>query len=142
MTDAGEHRLELEGVVVAWRAYGPPDAPPLVLVHSLGLDGRMWAPQVEALAGVRRIVAPDLRGHGRSDAPPGPYSMRRLALDVLAVAETAGLERFDLCGLSIGGQVAQLLALEHPSRLRSLVLADTAARLGSPEAWADRDLNC
>jgi 3-oxoadipate enol-lactonase len=80
----------------------------------------------------------DLRGHGRSDAPAGPYTMERLALDVLAVADAAGAERFDLCGLSIGGQVGQWLAIEHAHRLRALVLADTAARIGTAEGWAER----
>jgi 3-oxoadipate enol-lactonase len=138
VTDAGGQRLELDGVHIAWRDHGPADAPPLVLVHSLGLDSRMWAPQVETLSSDRRIVTLDLRGHGRSDAPAGPYTMERLALDVLAVADAAGIETFDLCGLSIGGQIGQWLALERPHRLRALVLADTAARIGNADAWADR----
>jgi len=133
----GQH-LDVGDAAIWWASSGPPDAPPLVLVHSLGLDARMWAPQVEALSGDRRVVVMDLRGHGRSDAPAGPYTMERLALDVLAVADAAGAERFDLCGLSIGGQVGQWLAIEHPHRLRALVLADTAARIGTAEGWAER----
>jgi 3-oxoadipate enol-lactonase len=131
-------RVEIDGVGIAWQEHGPGHAPPLVLVHSLGLDSQMWEPQVEALSDDYRTVVMDLRGHGRSDAPSGPYSIGRLALDVLAVADAAELERFALCGLSIGGQVAQWLALECPERLSALVLADTAARIGTAESWTER----
>ena len=129
-------RVEVDGVGIAWQVHGPDHAPPLVLVHSLGLDSQMWKPQVEALSNDYRIVVMDLRGHGRSGAPSGPYSIERLALDVLAVADAAELER--LHRVSIGGQVAQWLALECPQRLSALVLANTAARIGTAESWAER----
>jgi len=134
---SGSH-VDAEGARIWWQDHGPSEAPSLLLVHSLGLDAEMWAPQVEMLSDDHHVVVMDLRGHGRSDAPPGPYTMGRLARDVLAVADAAGFDRFDLCGLSIGGQVAQWLAIERPHRLRSLVLANTAARIGTDESWAAR----
>jgi 3-oxoadipate enol-lactonase len=130
--------VERDGTSIAWRSHGPTERPALVLLHSLGMDSTMWAPQLATLAGPFRVVVMDMRGHGRSDAPPGPYTMAELALDVLAVADAAGLERFHLCGLSIGGQMALWLAVHRPERLRSLVLADTAARIGSETSWTQR----
>jgi 3-oxoadipate enol-lactonase len=123
---------------IAWREDGGSGLPPLVLLHSLGLDNEMWAPQVDILARGHRLVRIDLRGHGRSSAPEGPYTMAGLADDVLRVADAAGLERFGIVGLSIGGQVALWLAIERPDRVASLVLADTAARIGTPGSWQQR----
>jgi 3-oxoadipate enol-lactonase len=138
MTAAEVERVEVDGVGIAWQEIGPADAPPLVLVHSLGLDAHMWEPQVEGLSNDHFLVVMDLRGHGRSDAPAGPYSLERLGRDVLAVADAAGLDRFSICGLSIGGLVAQWLALERPERLSALVLANTAARIGTEASWSER----
>lgn len=135
---AAERHITSDGTAIAWRSLGPSEATPLLLLHSLGFDGRMWEPQVEALAGDHRVVIMDLRGHGASEAPAGLYSMERLALDALEVADAAGLDRFHLCGLSIGGQMAQWIAIHRPERMRALVLADTAARIGSAEAWQER----
>lgn len=129
---------ERGGIAIAWGSHGPNDRPAVVLLHSLGLDSAMWEPQVAALAGQFRVVVMDMRGHGRSDAPPGPYTMADLALDVLAVTEAAGLERFHLCGLSIGGQMALWLAVHRPETLLSVALANTAARIGSVASWTGR----
>jgi 3-oxoadipate enol-lactonase len=127
-----------DSTAIAWGSHGPAGRPALVLLHSLGLDSAMWEPQVATLAGQFRVLVMDMRGHGRSDAPPGPYTMAEHALDVLAVTEAAGLKGFHLCGLSIGGQVALWLAVHRPEGLLSLVLANTAARVGSLASWTQR----
>ncbi|NVB42927.1 3-oxoadipate enol-lactonase [Pseudenhygromyxa sp. WMMC2535] len=125
-------------VNLAWRAEGSPAAPPLVLLHSLGSDRTMWDPQAAALAERRQLIRVDLRGHGRSPAPPGPYSLEDLASDVLRVADMAGASRFDLCGLSLGGQLALWIAAHEPARVRRLVACATAPRIGNSEGWQAR----
>lgn len=100
---------------------------PLVFVHGGWLDRRMWEPQIEALAGDYDVVVYDLRGHGRT----GPTDRRRYSIDLLAADLRALVERLNLdrpfvCGLSLGGMVAQAYAASYPGRIRGLVLADTA----------------
>lgn len=117
---------------------GDPDAPPLVLLHSLGSDSSMWRPQAEALADAFRVVRIDARGHGDAPSPTGPYTVEDLGRDVLDVADQLGLGSFHLCGVSMGGLTALWLAVHHGDRLRSLTAANTAARVGSADGWADR----
>lgn len=131
-------RALVDGVGIAYDVTGPPDAPAVVLVHSLGQDRSMWRAQVRSWGDHHRLLAVDLRGHGRSDAPDGRYSIAMLAGDVLAAAADAGIDRFHLCGVSIGGLVAQWLAVDAPERLRSLVASNTAARIGSEASWRER----
>jgi 3-oxoadipate enol-lactonase len=130
--------VDVGGVQIAWEARGPAGAPAVVFSHSLGAARWMWAPQAAALAADYRVVLVDTRGHGKSDAPPGPYTVEALAGDLLAVADAAGAARFHMCGLSMGGHIGLWLADHHPERLISLVACNTAARLSTPEAWGDR----
>lgn len=117
---------------------GPADAPVLVLGPSLGTTLALFDPQVAALAGQYRIVRFDLRGHGGSPAPSGPYTIGDLAGDVLELADALGIERFHYAGVSIGGAIGQQLAIEHGERLASLTLIATAARFADPESWPGR----
>src|SRR5688572_13947735 len=98
----------------------------------------MWEPQVAALGGHLRIVRYDSRGHGRSDAPRGPYTLERLALDALALLDALDVERAHVCGLSLGGMVALWLAIYQPSRIGRAIFANTAARIGSDLIWSAR----
>lgn len=120
------------------RVDGPPGGPALVLGPSLGTALEMWNPQVPGLSDRWRVVRFDLRGHGRSPAPPGPYTVDALALDVVALLDELGLDRVAYCGLSIGGAIGQWLAVHRPDRLDSLVLCCTAARFGAAEDWWER----
>jgi pimeloyl-ACP methyl ester carboxylesterase len=98
---------------------------PVVFVHSLAGNTRHWSAQLEHLRKTRRVVAFDLRGHGRSDAPgSGEYSMEAQAEDVGAVADVLALERFALVGHSMGAGVALAYAGAHPDRLTHLLVAD------------------
>lgn len=110
----------------------------LLFVNSLGTDLRMWNPQVGALEDSFRVVRYDSRGHGRSDAPPGPFTLERLALDALSVLDALDVERANVCGLSLGGMTALWLAIYRLSRVRRVVLANTAARIGTVESWNAR----
>ncbi|MCX5496057.1 3-oxoadipate enol-lactonase [Kaistia dalseonensis] len=128
----------LNNLVIHWAERGPSDAPAIVFANSLGTDFRIWD-DVAARLGTRwRIVLHDKRGHGLSDAPAGPYSIDDHTDDLLALTDRLGLGRFALVGLSIGGLIAQNLALRAPERLAALVLADTAAKIGTADSWAAR----
>jgi 3-oxoadipate enol-lactonase len=99
--------------------------PPLVLLHGVGGSHEMWQPVLPALSASRRVLAGDHRGHGGSDKPGGPYTVRLLADDWRAALGALGVQRADLLGLSLGGAVAMRLAADHPERVRKLVLVDT-----------------
>lgn len=101
--------------------------PPLLLLHGLGGSHEIWQPVLGPLAGSRRVLAGDHRGHGGSDQPAGPYSVQLLAADWVAAMDALGVGRADLLGLSLGGAVAMRVAASRPARIRSLVLVDTWA---------------
>jgi 3-oxoadipate enol-lactonase len=131
-------RLDLPGITMHLRAEGPQDAPPLLMLHSLGTDGRVWQPQAEALAGRFRVLRPDLRGHGLTDVTPGPYTIEGMARDVLHALDTLRIDRLPVVGLSIGGMIAQSLAHQAPGRVASLVLCDTALAIPPAALWRER----
>ena len=127
-----------DGVRLRYRDEGPREAPAIVFSNSLGTDLRMWEPQARALAGRFRVVRYDTRGHGRSGAPPGPYTLDQLGGDLLALLDTPGIARAHVCGLSLGGMTALWLAAHHPERVAHAVFANTAARIGSVDSWEAR----
>jgi 3-oxoadipate enol-lactonase len=127
-----------DGVRLAYQLDGPSDAPVVLFVNSLGTSLQMWEPQVAVLANDFRVLRYDSRGHGHSDAPPGPYTVERLALDAVALLDALGVERTHVCGLSLGGVVALWLAIHRAGRVRRAVFANTAARVGTPEIWSAR----
>jgi 3-oxoadipate enol-lactonase len=117
---------------------GPQSARPALFGGSLGTDRSMWDPQVEALSPHLRVIAFDHRGHGGSPAPPGPYEIAQMGLDVVALIDTLGLDRISYVGLSIGGMVGLWLAATHPERIDRLVLMTTSAHPDSTGAFAFR----
>ena len=100
---------------------------PVVFLHGFTLDRRMWYGQAEHLKGGFRVLLPDARGHGLSDAPSTGYSRADRVADLLSFADTLGLDRFHLVGLSMGGSTGIGFALAHPQRLLSLTLVSTGA---------------
>ena len=107
------------------------DGETVVLLHAVGLDLTCWEAQVPALAPGFRVLRVDMRGHGNSDVPPPPYTLEGFAEDVHGLLEALRLAPGHVIGLSLGGMVAQLLALDHPKAVRSLVLADTNSTLSA-----------
>lgn len=101
---------------------------PVLLIMGLAADSAMWVMQVPALvAEGYEVITFDNRGAGRSSTPPGPYSMEQMAGDALAVLDATGADRAHVVGVSMGGAIAQHLALKAPERVRSLVLVSTWA---------------
>jgi pimeloyl-ACP methyl ester carboxylesterase len=123
---------------MAWRNSGSADAPPAVFIHGLGGNRFSWEPQLSALADVRRCLACDLPGYGKSAGLPGTLpELAGLAADWIA---SLGRGPADVVGLSFGGMVAQHLALNHPGVVRTLALLDTSPAFGfdgvtTPEQW-------
>jgi 3-oxoadipate enol-lactonase len=129
-----------DGCRLAYRLDGPDDAPVLVLSNSIGTTMRMWDGQVPELAGRYRVLRYDLRGHGGSDVPAGPYSFDRLGRDVVELLDGLGIERAEFCGLSLGGFIGQWLGIHVPERIRRLILVNTSSYLG-PAGPLDDQIN-
>jgi 3-oxoadipate enol-lactonase len=98
----------------------------------------MWARQMGAFRTAYRVIRYDARGHGASSVPRGPYTLDQLGGDALAVLDAAGASEAHVCGISLGGITAQWLGLHAANRVRRLVLANTAARIGTIESWTER----
>jgi 3-oxoadipate enol-lactonase len=127
-----------EGCGLSYHVDGDPRAPALLFSNSLGTTHELREPQVEGLASVLYVIRYDTRGHGRSDAPDHPYSLDLLGRDALAILDAAGAPRAHVCGLSLGGLTAMWLGVHAPSRVHTLVLASTAARICNAAFWEER----
>jgi 3-oxoadipate enol-lactonase len=122
--------VENQGVKIYWDEQGQGE--PVLLIMGLAYPSQMWYRTRPLLASQYRTVAFDNRGIGQSDVPQGPYPIALMASDAAAVLEAAGIESAHVFGVSMGGMIAQEFALQHPSRVRSLILGCTAA--GGPTA--------
>ena len=127
-----------DGTRIFARAEGVPAGPSLVLSNSLGTTLHLWDSILPLLPEGLHIVRYDMRGHGRSDVPEGPYAMGQLISDAEAVCNAFEVKDAMFCGLSVGGMIAQGLAVKRPDLIRALVLACTAAKIGNPALWESR----
>lgn len=128
----------INGTPLHYRCQGDPANPTVVLSNSLGTDMSMWDDLAYALAQRFHVLRYDTRGHGASSSPPGPYTLELLGQDVLALLDKVGVARAHFIGLSMGGAIGQWLGIHAPERLERLVLANTAARIGSADGWRAR----
>jgi 3-oxoadipate enol-lactonase len=133
-------RAKVNGIEIEYRLDGPAEAPVVMLSHSLATTMEMWKPQLPALAKAYRVLNYEMRGHGRTSAPAGPYSFATLAGDVVALLDHLKIERVAFVGLSIGGMIGQHLALHHANRLRCAVLCCTTSAIPAAvrPVWDDR----
>lgn len=131
MADLGDVRLH-------YRLDGPNDGPIVVFANSLGTDMRLWDPILPLLPDSLRILRFDKRGHGLSTCPDAPYSMGALVSDTEKLLDLLEIKDCVFVGLSIGGMIAQGLAVKRLDLMRAMVLSNTAAKIGTPEMWDAR----
>ena len=131
-------QIQLHDIRLAYNDQG--QGQPLLFIHGYPLNRRMWQPQISGLEKDARALALDLRGHGDSQATPGPYPMSLLADDCAAFLDALSIQCPVLvCGLSMGGYVAFAFYRQHSSRVAGLVLAATRPGPDTPESQANRD---
>jgi 3-oxoadipate enol-lactonase len=133
-----DHIITGDGCRIAYRFDGPEDAPILLLSNSLGTHMGMWASQMAEFSRYFRILRYDSRGHGKSDAPAGAYSIDRLGRDVVELLDALAIGQVTFCGLSKGGMVGQWLGYRAPERVARLILCNTSAFMGPPSGWDAR----
>jgi pimeloyl-ACP methyl ester carboxylesterase len=113
---------------------------PVLFIHGFPLNRRMWAPQIEFFSIQVQVIAPDLRGHGESEATEGPFEMEMLAEDCHALLESTGVTQpVVLCGLSMGGYITLAFYRKYPERVAGLVLAATRAGADSEAGKQNRE---
>ena len=133
-------QLKVNGISINYQFYGPKNAPLVTLSHSLAANMHMWAPQLPALTDEFRVLRFDTRGHGKTSAPPGDYTLDLLADDLFALLDGLEIEATHYVGLSMGGMIGQTAALKDQSRFRSLALCDTSSRVPAQASpiWEER----
>lgn len=133
--------IERDGIRIAYRVEGSADAarPWLVFSHSLACDHTMWDPQMAEFSDFR-ILRFDTRGHGKSGAPPGDYTLEVLADDLKALLDVVSIRRCHFVGLSMGGMIGQQFLLKYPGRFDTITLADTTSRYPAETraVWEER----
>jgi len=122
------HALADDGVTIHYDMFGRRNGEPVLLIQGLGADSRGWLLQRPAIGSRYRGIVFDNRGVGRSGKPVGSYDLEQMAADAVSVLDAAGIESAHVIGASMGGVIAQIMAVRYPERVRSLVLACTACR--------------
>ncbi|MHA3980038.1 3-oxoadipate enol-lactonase [Halovulum sp. GXIMD14794] len=130
--------IQANGIGIRHVQDGTLDGAPVLLLHPLGLDLRVWDDLVSHLPPDLRVIRCDLRGHGGSDVPEGAQGMQSYVHDTAGLLDALDVQGAVVVGLGMGGLVAQGLAAERPDLVRALVLACTAARIGNEAIWANR----
>ena len=131
IADLGDVRLH-------YRIDGDPGGAPVVFSNSLGTDLRLWDKVLPLLPKGLKFIRYDKRGHGLSSLPPAPYTMGALVRDVEKLLDLLGVKDCAFVGLSIGGMIAQGLAVKRLDLVRAVVLSNTGAKIGTPEMWQQR----
>ena len=130
--------VRVNDIDVAYQWDGLATGPVLVLSNSLMSNYTMWDDTVGALTDRYRVLRYDTRGHGRSGVTPGPYSIASLAEDLIALLDALNVKRAHVVGLSMGGMIAQYVGANHPERVLSLGLCNTASEMPPRSTWAAR----
>ncbi len=133
-------KAHVNGIECHYTLEGPDSAPVILFSHSLATHHGMWYPQIETFAQDYRVLCYDVRGHGETTAPKGPYTLELLAEDALALLDTLGISQAHWVGISMGGMIGQVFALTCPDRLISLCLCDTTSEIPAEAhpVWNER----
>ena len=129
---------DANGIRIHYEMEGPATATVLAFSNSLGMNLRMWDAQANALKDRFRILRYDTRGHGQTSAAAGPYTIELLANDFVALLDALGIADCRFCGLSMGGMTALWLALNQANRVKKIVVANSAAKIGTADSWNHR----
>lgn len=130
---------KLNGVVLHYQTIdAPADKPTIVFANSLGTDFRIWRDVIVRLAGDFTIVTYDKRGHGLSDIGDAPYSIDDHVSDLAALLDHLSIDKAIICGVSVGGLIAQGLFHTRPELVQALIMCDTADKVGTLDFWNDR----
>lgn len=121
-------RIRVRDIEIAYRWDGLADGPVLMMAHAMGTSHRIWDPQVPALADRYRILRYDWRGHGDTDAPEGPYTLRQFEDDAVGLMDALDMPRVNWVGISTGGMIGQGLAINHADRIATLTLCNTTSQ--------------
>ena len=119
--------LHLDDVDLYYELVG--EGQPVLFIHGLGSSSRDWEKQIEFFASRYRLITVDIRGHGNSSKPPGPYSMLLFAQDVVALLETLGVGPVHVVGISMGGLIGFQMAVSWPEKVKSLVVVNCGPEL-------------
>ena len=134
--------VDLDGTHIHYQVIGAPEGrPTLVFSNSLGTDFRIWRDVIVRLVGEVGIVMYDKRGHGLSDVGDSPYAMEDHVSDLIGLLDHLGAEKTVICGLSVGGMIAQGVWRERPDLVAGLVLTCTQARFADDAFWDERIAN-
>ncbi len=134
----GVSSLRANGIDIGYWRGGQREAPAVLFLHGLGWDNSLWWPFVERYLDRFDVICADTRGHGASGKPPGPYSIRLFADDMLGLLDGLGLARVAVVGLSQGGMTAQVMATRAPQRVAALAAVATSGRM-DPAASANME---
>lgn len=129
---------DLKDVRLRYELTGNDASPALVLSNSLGVALEMWDAQMAAFSKDFRVLRYDTRGLGASSVPTGPYSVEQLGADLLNLLDALEIKEACFCGVSMGGQLGQWLGIHAADRIRKIVIASTAAKIGTAESWNTR----
>jgi 3-oxoadipate enol-lactonase len=130
--------VEINGARIHYQFDGPESAPVVLLSNSLGTNLHMWDSQIPVLAEKFRVLRYDSRGHGQSQATPGPYSIEGLGKDAIGLLVALHIDTVFFCGLSLGGVIAQWVGVNAADRVNAIVISNSAAKIGNDEFWNKR----
>lgn len=130
--------VQSNDIVLHYQQIGVQVGPPLVFINSLGSDLRIWDSVVPHFASHFPVIRYDKRGHGLSDCPAAPYTLRDHSHDLLGLLDALHVQATIVIGISVGGQIAMDFADRYPTRVKALILADTAPKIGTPAMWDER----
>jgi len=130
-----EKRMKMEknaivtnGITTYYEIHG--SGPPLILIHGISLDHNMWQPQISYFSNKYAVITYDIRGHGQSEGSDGDYSLEIFADDLKTLLDNLNIPKPTVCGLSMGGMIAQIFAARYPDQLNALIIADSAVVMG------------